>query len=71
MKIDFRTEDALIVVAANKRTGLWANSTTIRGSKNQKSGGQLETVASTHSLLTVALVAALRNISNRDISSLL
>lgn len=71
MKIDFNTEDALIVVAADKRKGVWSNNSLVRNQRNVKTAGSLPTMASAHTLLTVALVAALKSITRRNISKLI
>jgi hypothetical protein len=71
MKIDFETEDALIVVSADRRKGIWSSSSIVRNQRNVKTAGQIETSASAHTLQVVALVSTLKQITRRDITRLL
>jgi hypothetical protein len=60
-QIDFTTHDVLLTITGDKRKGLWVNSSFSKASKKAiRSGGQLPTQASLHTLLLVALVNALR-----------
>ncbi len=71
--IDFDNYEGRVLLAADRRRGVWANETLFRGSRNVRNAGQVPTTASSHTLLTVALTAALRNIhkaaANRLVST--
>jgi len=70
-QLDFREVEGLVLLAAHTRRGTWGQSTLLRGCKTFRCGGQLQTVASQHTLLVVALTVALRDIPARDITRLL
>lgn len=63
MRIDFQTHDVLVQVAGDKRKGIWASSVFAKNSKPIRTAGSLPTTASAHTLLLVALINSLSNIS--------
>lgn len=65
MKIEFSKHEGLITLAAHKRIGLWASQILLRGSRVVRTGGRLSH-ASTHGLLTVALLNTINGISRNQ-----
>ena len=70
MSIDFDKYDGQILLSAEKRRGIWATNTVLRGSRAIKTAGRLPTVATAHTLLVVALISALRNITRAQAEEL-
>jgi len=65
MRVNFDSQDGLIMVSGDRR-GVWASQVLIKGSKTIRTGGQLPTTASRHTLQLVALTSALRSITKAD-----
>lgn len=68
--IDFARYDGAIHLEADRRRGLWATQSLIRGKRTVRNAGQLPTTASAHTLHVVALMAALRDISRAQAAEL-
>jgi hypothetical protein len=68
--IDLGKHDGFIYIAAEHRTGLWAYQSRITGHRTFRTGGQLPTTASAHSLLVLALLTGLRDISKAQAAEL-
>jgi hypothetical protein len=64
------THDLQIIVTADKRKGLWASSLFVHTGRSLRTGGQLPTTASAHTLLLVALTNTLRGISRNQYQKL-
>ena len=64
------THELQIIVTADKRKGLWASSLFVRTGRSLRTGGQLPTTASAHTLLLVALTNTLRGISRHQYDAL-
>jgi hypothetical protein len=62
-RIEFIEYDGVIHLGADPTKGIWANQTLLRGSRTIRTGGQLPTEASAHTLHVVALTTALRDIT--------
>lgn len=71
MRLDFDKYDGLILLAHDRRKGLYASQTLLRGSKTTRAAGQLPTCASAHTCELVALATALRGITRMQCSKLL
>ena len=70
MKYDRSKQQGMILLASDHRKGLWANTLITTQSKPIRTGGQMSTATSAHTLQTVGLAAAMRSILNRDASTL-
>jgi hypothetical protein len=68
--VDFSKFEARILLSSDRRSGVWASETLTKGKTRIRNAGQLPADASSHSLLVVALMAALRSISKRDATRL-
>lgn len=72
MRLDFQTHEALVLIAADDKKGLWSHQSFTKAlTKQVRNGGQLRTEASAHTLLLVALTTALRAISRKNVEKLL
>jgi hypothetical protein len=60
---NFETHDCHLVLACNDRRGLWAAQVQPRYARTVRTAGSMPTAASAHTLLTVALISSLRNIT--------
>lgn len=70
MKIDFKQHDGLLLLASDKRRGIWGSQLLTRGARTVRTAGQIPTTASAHSLLTVALLNTLNGISRGQAAKL-
>jgi hypothetical protein len=60
MRFNEATHDGMILLASDRRKGIWASQSIFKLGKTVRQGGQLPTAASAHSLELVALATALR-----------
>jgi hypothetical protein len=70
LKIDMNFYDGIILIAGDRKRGVWSQQTLARGTKTTRAAGQLPTSASIHTLQVVAVANALRSITRSDISRL-
>jgi hypothetical protein len=63
LKIDYNEHDGVILLASDKKRGIWANQLVSQTARTTRNAGSTSTSASTHSLLTISLASALRGIS--------
>jgi hypothetical protein len=68
--MEFKNEDINIRIIGDRRRGIWANLVAPRNARSTQTAGRIGTEASRHTLLAVALIAALRSISRRTIEQL-
>lgn len=71
MRFDERRYDGAIFVGTNRTRGIWANQVQTLGARVIRNGGRINSSASAHTLLSVALLSALRGVSNATIAHLL
>lgn len=71
MKVDWGVHDGMLLLASDRRKGIWATQLLLRGSKTVRSAGTIPTTASAHSLQVLALTTALRLISKGQAAKLL
>jgi hypothetical protein len=70
MRFDPETHDGIILLASDRRKGVWASQTIYRGSRTFRQGGQLPVEASAHTCELVALCTALRSITKAQATKL-
>jgi hypothetical protein len=70
MRIDKTLYDAQLLIVAHSRKGIWAADLKLGGKPSRWSAGSLPTTATAHSLLAVAIVAALRPLPHRALMEL-
>src|SRR5208282_1729225 len=71
MRFDERRFDGAILISASRSKGIWANQIQVLGARVVRNGGRLNASASNHTLLSVALLSALRGITNATATNLL
>jgi len=72
MRFDHAKFDGVVLVGARRAKGLWANQLQLLRSPVVRNGGRLNSSEATnHSLLSMALVSALRNISSKMAADLI
>jgi hypothetical protein len=71
MRFDPATEEGLVILACDPKRGIYASQTTTKTAlKAIRQAGTLPTTASAHTLLTVALVNALRMVTRKDVAKM-
>jgi hypothetical protein len=70
MRFNEATHDGMILLASDRRKGLWSSQSIFKSSKTIRQGGQLPTTASAHTLELVALATALRWVTKAQASFL-
>jgi hypothetical protein len=70
-QVDHAWHEGRIFLVADRRRGLWAAETSMRGKPRIRHAGQLPSTATAHSLLVVGLIASLRTISRAEVEALM
>ena len=63
MRFDTTTQEGLILLASDRRKGIWVSQSIFKKCNTVRQGGQLPTSASAHTLELVALCTALRSVT--------
>lgn len=71
MRFDEHKHDGVILIGANRSRGIWANQVQSLGARVTRNGGRMNGSASNHTLLSVALLSALRGITSATVTKLL
>jgi protoheme ferro-lyase len=70
MRFNESTQDGMILLASDRRKGIWASQSNLKFAKTVRQAGQLPTSASAHTLQLVALSTALRSCTKSQASFL-
>jgi hypothetical protein len=71
MRFDAFKYDGALLIGARRDRGIWVNQIQFVGSRVVRNGGRLNNSATSHTLLAIALLSALRSISLKAASELL
>lgn len=69
MKWDYRF-DAVVLVACNRAKGVWCNESRSLNLRTSRHGGRLNSSATAHSLLVLALISSLRAYSTKQLADM-
>lgn len=64
---DFINYDAIVFLTANRRKGTWVSEVRLKNRRRVRTAGRLNASASSHSLMCIGLIAALRSISGNTL----
>lgn len=70
MRFDSTRFDAIIHLASDRRKGIWATQALLNRGRAIRTAGQMRTEASAHSLLSVALLNSLTNVTRAQATEL-
>lgn len=70
IRFDVNTQDGMILLANDRRKGIWVSQSIFKKCNTVRQGGQMPTSASAHTLELVALSTALRSVTKSQASFL-
>lgn len=70
MSVDFNNFDAVVNLSADRRRGIWAVQTRLHRGRSSRVAGQIETESSAHTLLVIAMLTGLAQITKQQAAKL-